>query len=129
MPSPLVDALGRDVLAAPEMLEPAVLSKRGRSIIDGGGNQTYGPEVREDIEVVSVPISGQDRDLAPEGVRERDMRKFWTTANVSSIHAHEKDGDFILYGGKSWRVYQAQQWDAFSVLSTVATVDYIGDIP
>ena len=48
------------------------------------------------------------------------MRKFYSDADVSSIYAHEKDGDTILWGGKSWRVYLAQRWGAFSVLSTAA---------
>ena len=66
-----------------------------------------------DINVVTVPISGEERESLPEGLRERDVRKFWLSGPVEAIVAGEQEGDIVRYKSTDFRVMQADDWDGF----------------
>ena len=107
------------VLSISSFTEDAVLIKHAAGTRTQRGRFVEGAESQTDILVTSAPMSGSQRDLLPEGLRELESRMFWTTANAESIVAGESDGDFIRYDNTDYQIIMLDEWGAFRQMSTV----------
>ena len=63
------------------------------------------------IQIVTSPLSGDDRLLLPEGLRSVETRQFITRAAVASVNLDSgTDADTLLYGGQRYRAVQVKAW-------------------
>ncbi len=66
------------------------------------------------ISVVTAPISGEEREILPVGLRSEELRTFWvkgTVQGVDDLH----DADVIAYRGGRFRAERIEAWgDGFS---------------
>ena len=77
------------------------------------GEFVPGATVTTVVRVVTVPLMGDERDVLPEGLREKDVRKFWMTETVMAIVSGEADGDILRFDGIDYRVMRADNWSGF----------------
>ena len=81
------------------------------------GEWAEGDPVESDIRVVEAPLSGQERLQLPEKLRERDLGRFWTTAEAEAIvvgtEDSDQDGDVIRFDGVEYRCVRVQNWGGF----------------
>ena len=105
-------ALASDAFA-PEHLERVLLhvEQDGRFV---EGEWEPGNTRAKPVQAVTAPLSGQQRDTLPEGLRQTKSRAFWLpVSEVSSVRAGETDGDEITHDGTRYRVVSAKDWGAF----------------
>ena len=112
-------SLGRRVLRSKRLRTSATLYHQG----EGGRNQ-YGEFVpgaitATAIKLVTAPTTGQEREVLPEGLRERDVRRFWTLDAATAIVAGEDDGDWIRSGETVYRIVESRDWGGFRELMGV----------
>ena len=79
-----------------------------------GGRNEYGEYVegtitQTDITIVTAPLSGEERAILPEGLREIETRKFWLREDIEVID-DDHIGDKIEYLGKEYRMVSVDQW-------------------
>ena len=78
------------------MTEEAVLTHAGRATT---------------IQIVTSPLSGDDRLLLPEGLRSVETRQFITRAAVHGINPDTgEDADTLTYNGQRYRAVQVKAW-------------------
>lgn len=106
---------GSRILASPHLTEDAVLVRFADGTRNEYGEWVEGGETTTDIRVVTEPFSGTDRENLPEGVREAEGRKFWTTLPVTAVKAGTQDGDLIRYDSKDYKVVRLNAWGGFSL--------------
>ena len=105
-----------DVAAAfdvPELLEDAVLIRQAPGRYDDDGIWVSGNPTEIDIQVVAAPMSGEDREVLPEGIREKDVRNFWFLEEAEAVVPGASGGDAIRYGGDFWRIVTVKDWGGF----------------
>ena len=90
-------------------------AERVRKVItrDPWSDVTASRDVTVPIKVVTVPVSADDRALAPEGTREREMRKFWTRSTLISVVEGVADGDIVRYNSIDFQIVRVDTWGAF----------------
>ena len=64
---------------------PAVLRRQTPGDFNKYGEFVPGGVVEVPVQVVSAPVSGEERQVLPEGLRERNVRTFWLTEAVSAV--------------------------------------------
>ena len=79
-----------------------------------GGRNEYGEYVegtitQTDIKVVTAPLSGEERAILPEALREIETRHFWVRHDLEILD-HDHRGDKIEYLGREFRVVNVEQW-------------------
>ena len=64
------------------------------------------------VQVVTAPVSGEDRQVLPEGLRERNVRTFWLTEAVDAVveGSDGETGDQIVFDGVTYQVFQVDDW-------------------
>ena len=78
------------------MTEEAVLTHAGRATT---------------IQIVTSPLSGDERLALGEGLRSEETRQFITRAAVASVNLDSgTDADTLLYGGQRYRAVQIKNW-------------------
>ena len=90
--------LARNVLTHPSFLEPAILLRSTEGYRDMNGRFVVGTAVETPLSVVSTPITGQERLIVPEGLRNEDIRKFYVQGDVTGLHYGLADGDRFILG-------------------------------
>lgn len=123
--SAVAKRMGERVLSSSQLTEPAVLIGSA----DGGRNEhgewTAGADNETGIRVATVPVTGRDRDLLPEALRLRDVRKFWLTHPADAITAGERDGDRIRYGDETFQIVRLHDWGGFREVMAVRPEDQV----
>ena len=90
--------IAASVLSHPSFLEPAILLRSTEGIRNQYGEFEPGAPVATPMSLVSVPITGQERLILPEGLRNEDVRKFYVIGDVVGLHYGLADGDQIVPG-------------------------------
>ena len=62
------------------------------------GEFVPGASVPTPMSLVSVPITGQERLILPEGLRNEDTRKFYVIGDIVGLHYGLADGDQFILG-------------------------------
>jgi len=57
---------------------------------------------------VVQPVPGQELNRLPEGLRDRDVRVFWTTVALQGGSAVEPDR--VAIGSDTWQVEECRDW-------------------
>ena len=112
-------ATAYDILRLPELTESAIIKRRARGDRSERGIWEPGVMTSTPIRVVTAPLEGDQRAVLPEGIREEDVRSFWTLAAVDAIKADEKDGDIIEHNSISYRAIQVDDWIGFRAVLAV----------
>ena len=115
--------LGERVLSSPKLTEAAVLIKSQPGDRNAEGVWEAGPDTETGIRVATVPVTGRDRDLLPEALRLRDVRKFWLTNAADTIEPGQRDGDRVRYDGTEYRVIMLHDWGGFREITCVRPED------
>lgn len=111
MTAPLASLVGSDILNDPNFLEDAIHISESEGHRDRGGNWVRGTRVTQPVQLVTAPISGKERETLPEGLREKNVRKFWLAPTVKVLSG--TDGDLIEYNDVEYRIVMSQSWGAF----------------
>ena len=117
--APITQRLGRTLLASQHLTVAAQIIRVGEGSRNDFGEWVPGTETPEDINVITEPMSGQDREQLAEGLREADGRIFYLMDAAVAIEAGETGGDRIRFLDKTWQVVRLQEWGGFRKLFTV----------
>ena len=95
--------------------ESAVLVQEYEGRRDDTGNWVPGTEERRTISLVTVPSSGRDRQMLPEGLRLGDVRRFYVRSAdlLRDLDLGPSGAVRIEYGGTTYRVMMQQNFGAF----------------
>ena len=107
------------VLRSQAFVEQARLYRYRAGAYNDFGEWVDGGVLASDINLVTVPITGQERQNLPESLRERDVRKFYTLDTASAITPGESGGDVVLHAGTFYRIVQVRDWTGFRELMGV----------
>ena len=78
---------------------------------DPHGTHVDGPPTTTKIQVVTAPLSGEERLLLPEALRATETRQFITRAAVVVVdNDHGQVGDVLTYGGRRYRAVVVKAW-------------------
>ena len=115
MSTPASMRLGARLVHSPHSSLAVLVRRLGE--YDDYGEWAESEPVESDIRVVEAPLSGQERLQLPEKLRERDLGRFWMTAEAVAIVVgsldSDQDGDVIRFGGVEYRCVQVQDWGGF----------------
>ena len=117
--APITQRLGRTLLASQHLTVTAQIVRIGEGSRNDFGEWVPGSETFDDINVITEPMTGQDREQLAEGLREVDGRIFYIKDAAVAITAGETGGDRINYLDKTWQVVKLQEWGGFRKLFTV----------
>ena len=105
------------VFKSPDKLEPVMLVRRlpGQRSEEMAGEWVKGGTTETVIRAAVAPITGKEREVLPEGLRGRDIRKFWTESQVRAVTEGKQgsDGDMIRHEGLLFQAYQVNDWGSF----------------
>ena len=118
--SVISERVARIVFQNPDLLDPAQLITRAAGTFDNYGDFIPGAETATLVDVVTAPITGEERQILEEGIRTRDIRKFWLTQPVSAGVEGEDNGDIIRYDGTEYRAQVVDDWDGFLEVTAIA---------
>ena len=117
--SPLTRALGAEALSNPDLITLAQIIRQAQGDRNEHGEWVPGSETPFDIMVISEPLTGQDRELLEEGIRDAEGRRFLTLAQASAIRAGVADGDRLVYGGTTYQAIRVDDWGGFRLVLCV----------
>lgn len=102
------------VLRSAAFVESATLIHQTQGDHNEYGEWEPGQAVATDVDLVTVPLTGQERQLLPEGLRERNVRRFYTLNVVAAIKPGISDGDLILFNSsKFYRIVDVRNWTGY----------------
>ena len=92
---------------------PAVLRRQSAGSFNQYGEFEPGQVVEVAVNVVSAPIDGEERRVLPEGLRERDVRTFWTAEPLDPVQEGNsgQTGDRIVLSGVEYLIVASKAWD------------------
>lgn len=114
MTTTIAERLGARLLDS-AFTEGASLIRQSAGTRNQYGEFVPGATTTTAISLVTAPITGQERLALPEGLRDRNIRKFYLDTEVQAVDEGDtgKDGDVIEYGGSQWRIRMVQPWGGF----------------
>ena len=86
--------------------------RTGAGFFNDFGEFEEGTETRDDFQTITAPISGEERLVLPEAIREETTRRFWTDYDIRGV-TDDSDADIIAYLSEDWRVDVLQDWAGF----------------
>ena len=96
--SALATSLAQDVLISPDFIEPAIHLRQTEGVRNDDGIWVPGSALELALDLVSAPITGQERMTLPEGLRDEDVRRFWLQGDHPSLRYGVSDGDLLILG-------------------------------
>ena len=96
--SQLARDIASDLLHDANFAEPAIILRDTEGFRNEYGEFTSGAPIETAVDIVSAPLSGQDRMALPEGIRDEDLRKFWWDGDAAALRYGETDGDRFIIG-------------------------------
>ena len=90
--------LAADLLGDPNLSEPAIWLRNTAGHRISGGEFQAGAAIETPVSVVQAPITGQARNIVPEGLRDEDLRTFWVMGDIPSLRYGLADGDRFVMG-------------------------------
>jgi len=72
------------------------------------GKWVDGASTDTEIQVSIQPISGKELLSLPEGRRERDNIKGYTSAEIRELDPESGNGDYIIFEGKTYKVVNSR---------------------
>ena len=117
--------LGARVLRSSHLAESGTLYRALAGTRNEFGEWDDGGFASSPITLVTAPVSGQERDLLPEGIREKELRKFFLTETVTAA-ADLIPGDVVRHASRDYRVERSDNWRGF--FAVVASFPFVGDL-
>ena len=101
--------LGRSVLRRAELVETiTVIRTTGARDVTGEWQEIE--DAPFDVLGVSLPLTGIERELLPEGLQRTDSRRFILPADTLVAIAPDSAGAFIEWDGERYRAVQVDNW-------------------
>ena len=103
------------IFASPDKLEAATLIRQTPGRLNAVGEWEPGTPVEVAIRAAVAPITGMEREVLPEGLRSKNIRKFWVREQVRAVVEGRtgQDGDVIRHDGHLFQAYMVEDWGAF----------------
>ena len=117
--------LARRVLRSPQLTEPIRIYQQLAGNRNDVGEWVPGGFRRIDVRGVTTPISGQDRLLLSENLREEEIRRFMVADGVVSV-SDTAEGDALYHDGRIYRAVMVRDWGGFRDI--FATLPFSGDL-
>ena len=95
---PIAHRIARNILRNPNFIEAAVLLRDNPGDRNEYGEWVPGDTQEDATELVSLPITGQERKILPEGLRDEEVRKFYWLGDGVALRADKTDGYRVLLG-------------------------------
>ena len=90
--------IAASVLSHPSFLETAIILRSTEGHRNLHGEFIPGATIETPANLVSTPISGQERLVVPEGLRDEDVRTFYVLGDIVGLHYGLADGDRFIMG-------------------------------
>ena len=119
----IASRLAASILNSANFLEDGRLYRHLGSSRNEYGEPVSGPFVRYDVQLVTDPISGEERMALEEGLREEEVRKFWIKGQRVNAILGASNGDVIYWNGRIFRVVQVDQRGPFVEVMAVLPTD------
>ena len=117
------------LVSAPAFSSELILYRNQPGYRDENGRWVPGGFSANDIEGVSVPLEGAEREVLPEGLRGKNTRRFFVTDTVIAV-SESSDGDVIQDAGQLFRVQEVKRWPGFwEVTAVQGNTDGLGVPP
>ncbi len=107
MTSTMVKAL----FASPNLLESATLIHETAGMRNEYGEWVPGTTTQTTIPVITEPLTGEERLILPEALRETENRVFYVKDAVEVVD-DDNTGDVIEHNGRRYRAYNVEVWGA-----------------
>ena len=62
---------------------------------------------------VSMPLAGEEREMLPAGLQERDSHRFLLPPSSVRAISPDSAGDLLRWNGKTYRVVTVRRWSGF----------------
>ena len=114
MTTPAAQRLGQH-LSDSAFTESATLRRQSAGLRDNNGKWVPGDPVSETVDLVSTPLTGEQRQSLPEGLRTRNLRMFYLAVEVTACleGTQGKQADIIVYNGGNWHARTSEDWGGF----------------
>ena len=122
MTTAIAQRLGRN-LASSAFAETATLIRQSAGMRNQYGEWIPGDPVSSSVTLVTAPLSGQQRQALPEGLRERNLRVFYLAEKVNAVieGSTGQTADIIVYGGINWHARISEDWGGFYAVTAEKT--------
>ena len=110
----------------------AVLSENGRVYMQQEGARNASGEfapggfLRVNVRLITTPLTGEDRMILPEALREEEARRFFIQAADVEAIAPMKVGDALWHERRIYRAVRVNEWGGFR--DVTAVLPFSGDI-
>jgi len=116
---PIKTSVAVHTLRGRTFTEPATLVRQGSGEFNEYGEFVAGSSERISVFLATAPLTGQDRELLPEGVRSKNVRKFWLMEKVNPVAEERTTGDLLEHDGLVYRAVMVQDWHGFFEVTAV----------
>ena len=117
--NPISRSVAERLLRSPNVVEAATVIAYAPGRDNDFGEWVDGASTETDVELVTAPMSGTERQQLPESLRKRNVRKFWTFAELAAVTPGENDGDQVRHKGIEYRIIRLNDWGGFRELIAV----------
>ena len=114
------------IFSSPSLVEDGRVYRQQAGAYNDYGEFEPGDFTRVDVRLVSVPLTGQERLILPEALRQVETRKFFIKQAVESLGTLTQ-GDAIQHDSRNYRAEIVHEWGAFR--EVIASFPFSGDIP
>lgn len=122
--SQIAELVANDIFSLPDFLnaDGGILVHATPGAHNKYGEFVPGPIERTHVDLISVPLTGEERTVLPDGIGLSDVRRFWLQKPV--VAAVEGDngsaGDLIEFENVSYRIIMVENWQSFWQATGVA---------
>ena len=103
-------------------LEDATLRVTAPGSRNEFGEHVPGAATETVVRVATAPLSGEEREALPDGLRSRNVRRFWIAQAVEGVVEGNDGADapVLAYAGRTFQVIELERWGGeFSELMAV----------
>ena len=94
----IAQELANTVLVDAAFVENGLVLQETEGIYNNFGEYQAGSTIETDVIFVQAPISGHDRLVLEEGLRDEDLRTFWIRGDFVALRYGATEGDQFLQG-------------------------------
>ena len=116
LPPTMIDSL----LASPTLAEIGTLIETTAGYRNDYGEFIEGSETQTDIQIITVPLSGEERAILPEALRLLETRKFFIRGHVVAV-GDDTPGAIIEYDAVRYRAATVEHFRNFNFSAVVGT--------
>ena len=118
--------LANRLFKSKQLTKPGRIYRQEPGTVNQFGEPCPGQFVRHDVRLATAPLTGQQRMILEEGLREEEGRMFYIKGSDVTAVADLKNGDAIWDDGRFYRAANVQHWGGFA--SVIGLLPFTGVI-